>query len=59
MENVTPEHIENTIKQIRQGKEVNQQNQKPEMVQYQKHSRDMPEDREELDAETKKMKEKY
>ena len=57
MENVTPEQIENTIKQIRQGKEVNQQNQNPEMEQYQKNSRDIPEEREELDAETKKMKE--
>ena len=58
MENVTPEQIENTIKQIRQGKEVNKQNQNPEMEQYQKNSRDIPEEGEELDAETKKMKEK-
>ena len=35
MESVTPEQIENTIKQIGQGKEVNQQNQNPEMEQYQ------------------------
>ena len=32
MENLTPEQIKNTsIKQIRQGKEVNQQNQNSEM----------------------------
>ena len=32
MENLTPEQTKNTsIKQIRQGKEVNQQNQNPEM----------------------------
>ena len=57
MENLTPEQIENTIKQIRQGKEVNRQNQTPEMEQLQENTRDMPEEREELDAETKKMKE--
>ena len=56
MENLTPEQIENTIKQIRQGKEVNQQNQIPEMEQLQENTRDMPEEREELDAETKEMK---
>ena len=57
MENLTPEPIENTIKQIRQVKEVNQQNQNPEMEQPQENTRDMPEQRKELDAETKEMKE--
>ena len=57
MENLTSVQIENTIKQIRQGKEVNQQNQNPEMEQPQESARDMPEEREELDAETKEMKE--
>ena len=56
MENLTPEQIENTIKQIRQGKEVNRQNQIPEMEQLQENTRDMPEEREELDAETKEIK---
>ena len=56
MENLTPEQIENTIKQIRQGKEVNRQNQTPEMEQLQENTRDMPEEREELDAETKEIK---
>ena len=57
IENLTPEQKENTIKQIRQGKEVNQQNQNPEMEQPQENKRDMPEEREELDAEIKEMKE--
>ena len=57
MENLTPKQIENTIKQFRQKKEVNQQNQNPEMEQLQENARDMPEKREDLDAETKKMKE--
>ena len=57
MENLTPEQIENTIKQIRKGKKVNQQNQNPEMEQSQENTRDMPEEREEPDAETKEMKE--
>ena len=57
MENLTPEQIENAIKQIRQGKDVNQQNQSPEMEQPQGNAGDMPEEREELDAETKEMKE--
>ena len=57
MENLTPEQIENAIKQIRQGKDVNQQNQSPEMEQPQENAGDMPEEREELDAETKEMKE--
>ena len=58
MENLMPEQIENTIKQIRHGKEVNQQNQNPEMEQPHENTRDMSEEREELDAETKEMKEK-
>ena len=49
---LTPEQIENAIKQIRQGKEVNQQNQIPEMEQPQENTKDMPDEREELDAET-------
>ena len=57
MENLTPEQKEKTIKQIRQGKEVNLQNQNPEMEQPQENTRDMPEEREELDVETKEMKE--
>ena len=57
MENLTAEQIENTIKQIRQGKEVNQQNQNSEMEQLQGNTRDMLEEKKELDAETKKMKE--
>ena len=57
IENLTPEQKENTIKQIRQGKEVNQQNQNLEMEQPQENKRDMPEEREELDAEIKEMKE--
>ena len=57
MANLTSEQIENTIKQIRQGKEVNQQNQNPEMQQPQESARIMLEEREELDAETKEMKE--
>ena len=57
MGNLTPEQIENTIKQIIQGKEVNQQNQNPKMEQPQENTRDMLEEREELDAETKEMKE--
>ena len=57
MENLTPKQIENTIKQFRQKKEVNQQNQNPEMEQLQENARDMSEKREDLDAETKKMKE--
>ena len=57
MENLTSVQIENTIKQIRQGKEVNQQNQNPEMQQPQESARNMLEEREELDAETKEMKE--
>ena len=57
MENLTPEQIESTIKQIRKGKKVNQQNQNPEMEQSQENTRDMPEEREEPDAETKEMKE--
>ena len=57
MENLTPEQIQNTIKHIRQGKEVHQQNQYPEMEQPQENTRDMPEEKEELDAETKEMKE--
>ena len=57
MENLTLEQIENTIKQIRQGKEINQQNQNPEMEQPQENTRDMSEEREELGAETKEMKE--
>ena len=31
MENLTPEQIENTIKQFKQGEEINQQNQNHEM----------------------------
>ena len=57
MKNLTPEQIENTIKQIRQGKEVNQQNQNPEMEQPQENTRVMLKEREELDVETKEMKE--
>ena len=57
MENLTPEQKENTIKQIRQGKEVNQQSQNTEMEQPQENKRDMPEEREELDAEIKEIKE--
>ena len=57
MENLTLEQIENTIKQIRQGKEINQQNQNPEMEQPQENTRDISEEREELGAETKEMKE--
>ena len=57
MENLTPEQKEKTIKQIRQEKEVNLQNQNPEMEQPQENTRDMPEEREELDVETKEMKE--
>ena len=57
MENLTPEQKEKTIKQIRQGKEVNLQNQNPEMEQPQENTRDMPEEREELDVETEEMKE--
>ena len=56
MENLTAEQIENTIKQIRQGKKVNQQNQNSEMEQLQGNTRDMLEEKKELDAETKKMK---
>ena len=33
MENLTPEQTENKVRQTRQGKEVNQQNQNPEMEQ--------------------------
>ena len=57
MENLKREQIENTIKQIRQGKEVNQQNQNPEMEQPHENTSDMSEEREELEAETKEMKE--
>ena len=57
MENLTPEQTENIIKQIRHGKEVNQQNQNPEMEQPQESARDMPEEKEELETETKEMKE--
>ena len=57
MEKLTPEQIENTVKQIRQKKKVNQQNQNTEMKQPQQNTRDTPEEREELDAETKEMKE--
>ena len=57
MENLILEKIENTIKQVRQGKEVDQQNQNPEMEQPQENTRDMAEEMEELDAETKEMKE--
>ena len=57
METLSPEQIENTIKQTRRGEEVNQQNQNPEMEQPQESTRDMPEEREEFDAETKEMKE--
>ena len=56
MENLTPEKKEKTIKQIRQEKEVNLQNQNPEMGRPKENTRDMPEEREELDAETKEMK---
>ena len=37
--------------------EVNQQNQKPKMKQSQENERDMPDEREEIDAETREMKE--
>ena len=57
MKNLAPEAIENTIKHIRLWKEVQQQNQNSEMEQLQENTRDMPEEREELDAETKEMKE--
>ena len=57
MEKLTPEQIENTVKRIRQKKKVNQQNQNTEMKQPQQNTRDTPEEREELDAETKEMKE--
>ena len=57
METLSPEQIENTIKQTRRGEEANQQNQNPEMEQPQESTRDMPEEREEFDAETKEMKE--
>ena len=49
MENLTPEQIENAIKQIKQGKEVSQQNQNPEMEQPQENTRDMSEEREEAE----------
>ena len=39
MENLTPEQIENTIKQIRQGKKVNQQYQNPKMEQPEENAR--------------------
>ena len=39
MENLTPEQIENTIKQIRQRKKVNQQYQNPKMEQPQENAR--------------------
>ena len=58
VENLTPQQIQNTIKQIRQGKEVNQQNQNPEMEQPQENTRDMPKERQDIDAETKEMKKK-
>ena len=54
MENLTPEELESTFKQIRQGKEVNQQNQHHEMEQPQQNARRMAEKRKELDVETKK-----
>ena len=57
METLSPEQIENTIKQTRRGEEVNQQDQNPEMEQPQESTRDMPEEREEFDAETREMKE--
>ena len=37
MENLTEEQRENAITQIRQGKEVNKQNQNPQMKQPQKN----------------------
>ena len=58
VENLTPQQIQNTIKQIRQGKEVNQQNQNPEMEQPQENTRDMPKERQDIDSETKEMKKK-
>ena len=57
MKNLAAEAIENIIKHIRLRKEVQQQNQNSEMEQLQENTRDMPEEREELDAETKEMKE--
>ena len=54
MENLTSEELENTFKQIRQGKEVNQKNQNHEIEQPQENARHMPEKRKELDVETKK-----
>ena len=53
MENCRPQQIENTINQIREGQAVNQQNQNPEMKQPEKNTSDTPEEREELDKETK------
>ena len=58
VENLTPQQIQNTIKQIRQGKEVNQQNQNLEMEQPQENTRDMPKERQDIDSETKEMKKK-
>ena len=55
-ENLIPEQIENTIKQFRKGEEVHQKNQNHEMEQPQESTRDIPEEREESDAETKEMR---
>ena len=57
MENLTLKQIENTINQIRQEKDVNQQNRNPESKHSQEKTRNMPEKMEGLDAETKEMKE--
>lgn len=57
MENLTLKQIEKTINQIRQGKYGNQQNRNPERKHSQENTRKMPEKMEELDAETKDMKE--
>ena len=57
MENLTLKQIENTINQIRQGKDRDQQNRNPERKHSQENTRNMPEKMEELDAETKDMKE--
>ena len=47
IKNLTPEQIANTIKQMRQRKEVSQQNQNPEMEQSQQNTRNMSEERQE------------
>ena len=57
MENLTPGKIENPVKQIRQGKEVNQQNQNPEMEQPQENARGMPEEMEQPQENARDMPE--